>query len=132
MKAWKRLSINTAMIKVHRRLVSERYSIFSNLHILRRRGRFFFFWRRYSAYKHRRRRRKFLAEVMGSYTLKARAFARIKLFNYISNKLTTVVGHYEISHKRAAEAYAKIRYVWRLNNLRRAIFRLKILKTFCT
>jgi hypothetical protein len=61
---------------------------------------------------------------MGSYTLKARAFARIKLFNYISNTVTTVVGHYEKSHKKAAEAYAKIRYVWRLTDLRRAVFRL--------
>lgn len=28
-----------------------------------------------------------LAEVMGAYTLKARAFARIKLFNYTNRKV---------------------------------------------
>jgi hypothetical protein len=40
-----------------------------------------------------------LAEVMGNYTLKARSFARIKLFNFISNSIVTVVGHYEKAQK---------------------------------
>jgi hypothetical protein len=40
-----------------------------------------------------------LAEVMGNYTLKARCFARIKLFNFVSNSIVAVVGHYEKGQK---------------------------------
>jgi hypothetical protein len=36
---------------------------------------------------------------MGNYTLKARCFARIKLFNHISNSIVTVVGHYDKAQK---------------------------------
>lgn len=40
-----------------------------------------------------------LAEVMGNYTIKARCFARIKLFNFVSNNIVAVVGHYEKGQK---------------------------------
>lgn len=43
---------------------------------------FFRFWRNYAAFIIKKRRRRLLAEVMGNYTIKARTFARIKLFNY--------------------------------------------------
>jgi hypothetical protein len=64
-----------------------------------------------------------LAEVMGNYTLKARCFARIKLFNFVSNNIAAVVGHYGKAQKVAALAFAKIRYAWKKHDLRMALHR---------
>jgi hypothetical protein len=65
----------------------------------RKQKRFFVFWHFHAAFKHQKRRRRLLAEVMGNYTMKARCFARIKLFNHVHRNILVVVGHYDTSQK---------------------------------
>ncbi len=95
-----RFKLDQAM-RMHRRLVFKQFfkdwkiGILKesklNKHLinkLQRKFRVFFkFWRWMSATKHTKRQRKLLAEVMGCYSIKSRAFARIKLFIYQNKKV---------------------------------------------
>ena len=42
-----------------------------------------------------KRRKRYLAEVIGNYSLKARSFARIKLFIYNAERVNRVVGTFD-------------------------------------
>jgi hypothetical protein len=95
-----RFKLDQAM-RMHRRLVFKQFfkdwkiGILKesklNKHLinkLQRKFRVFFkYWRWMSASKHTKRQRELLAEVMGCYSIKSRAFARIKLFIYQNKKV---------------------------------------------
>ena len=95
-----RFKLDQAM-RMHRRLVFKQFfkdwkivilkESKLNKHLiskLQRKFRVFFkFWRWMSAAKHTKRQRELLAEVMGCYSIKARTFARIKLFIYQNKKV---------------------------------------------
>lgn len=74
----------------------------------------FVFWLHYTQACNVRRRRRILADVMGKYSLKARCFARIKLFNYYALLINKAAGKYEENHKRVFEGFARLREFLRL------------------
>eukprot|EP01038_Epipyxis_sp_PR26KG_P013402 gene13402-17970_t len=84
-----------------------------------RRKMFFRFWNALTIHKVIRRRRRMLAEVMGSYTIKARCFNRIKLFNFNTRRERVVVGGFNRKAKffRLFETY--VRQFKRLFTLRK-------------
>jgi hypothetical protein len=61
----------------------------------RRRARFFKFWDKLTSRLRIKRRRRYLAEIMGNYSLKARSFARIKLFIYNAERAQRIVGNFD-------------------------------------
>jgi len=111
-RGWRRVCVSSALVTRQLKVVLSRKS-----------KRFFIFWHKYSCFKHQKRRRRLLAEVMGSYALKSRAFYRIKLFNYINRNILVVVGHYETNQKIAAEGFAKLRWARTKHSLRKALHR---------
>lgn len=71
--------------------------------------KYFRFWRWDAACRHTKRQRKLLAEVMGCYSMKARVFSRIKLFNYTTKKVVSTVGNFNRHLKQFKEGGAHIR-----------------------
>ena len=55
---------------------------------------------------------------MGSYTIKARIFARIKLFNYTNRRLMATVAKFDKPVKFLRQAQAHLRIYFRLRDLR--------------
>jgi hypothetical protein len=86
-------------------------------------GRMFVFWRKFARKSHNQRRRRLLADVMGSYTVKARTFARIKLFNFLSLNILAATGETTPQQMLAKEGSAKLRYARTKHFMRRALFR---------
>ena len=86
-------------------------------------GRMFVFWRKYAGKSHNQRRRRLLADVMGNYTLKARVFARIKLFNFLSMNILAATGDTTPQQMLAHEGSAKLRYARSKHFLRKALHR---------
>ena len=78
----------------------------------------FKFWFKISQKRALQRKRKLLAEVMGCYTIKARMFARIKLFNYTNRRLMATVAKFDKSVKFLRQAQAHLRIYFRLRDLR--------------
>ena len=78
----------------------------------------FKFWRFVSSHKHLRRQRRLLAEVMSCYSIKARCFARIKLFIYQNKKVMATVGPFNPNIKRFREGVSHIRTFRKLATLR--------------
>jgi hypothetical protein len=68
--------------------------------------------------KNLKRRRCILADVMGDYTLKARAFNRIRLFVYSCNVINKAAGKYDKDKKRIYEGMARLREFERFGWLR--------------
>ncbi len=54
---------------------------------IRKRHRFFKFWDKLTSRMRIKRRKRYLAEIIGNYALKARCFARIKLFIYNTGRV---------------------------------------------
>lgn len=80
--------------------------------------RFFFFWFKLARRKTIKRRRRILGEVMGTYNIKARCFARIKLFNSNFKRIEQIVGSL---HKRGRQfrlAGTHLREFRRINSLK--------------
>jgi hypothetical protein len=78
----------------------------------------FLFWVKFAKRKVMRRRRRILASVIGTYNIKARIFARIKLFNQTIRKVEKIVG--TLAKKRRAYELAgcHLREYYRLHALR--------------
>lgn len=68
-----------------------------------------------------------LARVMGDYALKARTFARIKLFNYSTDKIHRAAGKYKKVTKLIVHGFFHIREFMRIGNLRLAFHRCVIM-----
>jgi hypothetical protein len=64
-----------------------------------------------------------LAEVMGAYTMKARCFARIKLFNYTSRKIWLFAGDRDLWVKKVNQGLGYIRSFVRLRTMRQGFHR---------
>eukprot|EP01032_Pedospumella_encystans_P023391 gene23391-26478_t len=63
--------------------------------LYRKRHRFFKFWDKLTSRMRIKRRKRYLAEIIGNYALKARCFARIKLFIYNTERVHRVVGSFD-------------------------------------
>lgn len=66
-----------------------------------------------------KRRRQILAEVMGAYTIKARFFHRIRLFNYTSTLINKAAGKFYVVKKQAFQGFAHLREFRRLWKMRK-------------
>lgn len=80
--------------------------------------RFFRFWRILSSKKRTRVRRILLAEVIGSYAIKARMFARIKLHNWMNRRLLSLGIQVYKGSKEFGLGVAHMRRHWRLRLMR--------------
>lgn len=78
----------------------------------------FKFWFTISQKQVLRRRRRLLAEVIGLYTLKARVFARIKLFNYNARRINAIAAKYDKPVKFLHQALSHLRIFIRLSDLK--------------
>ena len=112
MRAWKQVVIVSGAINRQLRVV-----------LSKKMARMFVFWRKYAGKSHNQRRRRLLADVMGSYTVKARVFARIKLFNFLSMNILAATGDTTPQQMMAQEGSAKLRYARAKHFMRRALFR---------
>ena len=74
----------------------------------------FNFWRKIASMRTVKRNKRILAEVMGNYSLKARAFYRIKLFNYQTGYIMRTVGTFNKHTKTEKMAFAHLREYIRL------------------
>jgi hypothetical protein len=112
MRAWRQIVIVNGAINRQLRIV-----------LSKKMGRMFVFWRMYAGKSHNQRRRRLLADVMGSYTVKARVFARIKLFNFLSLNILAATGDTTPEQMQAQEGSAKLRYARSKHFMRRALYR---------
>mmetsp|Transcript_21860 Transcript_21860/g.48872 ORF Transcript_21860/g.48872 Transcript_21860/m.48872 type:complete len:1042 (-) Transcript_21860:89-3214(-) len=88
--------------------------------LYRRRHRFFKWWDRLTVNLRNKRRGRYLADVMGNYSLKARAFARIKLFIFTSARLARYVGSFDKSGRAQKMGGFHLREYGRRSKLRKA------------
>ena len=86
----------------------------------------FKFWFKMAEKQVLRRRRRLLAEVMGCYTVKARTFARIKLFNYNTRRYAASADQFDKPVKMMRQGVAHLRYFLRLRDLRFFILHWKL------
>jgi hypothetical protein len=70
-----------------------------------------------------RRRRAIFAEVMGAYAIKARCFARVKLYNYVNRRINRCSGAHDRIAKSVAQGMSHIREFKRLRGRRDYIIR---------
>lgn len=80
--------------------------------------RFFRFWRILTSKKRTKVRRILLAEVIGSYAIKARMFARIKLHNWMNRRLLSLGIQVYKGSKEFGLGVAHMRRHWRLRLIR--------------
>ena len=113
-KQWKETCLTDAIIRK-----------FAQKKIYKLRILMFKFWFKTSQTHALKRRRKLLAEVMGCYTVKARIFARIKLFNYMNRRLMASVAKFDKPVKFLRQAQAHLRIYFRLHDLRSYILHWK-------
>ena len=113
-KQWKETCLTDAAIRK-----------FSLKKIYKLRILMFKFWFKISQKRALKRRRKLLAEVMGCYTIKARIFARIKLFNYTNRRLMASVAKFDKPVKFLRQAQAHLRIYFRIRDLRSYLFHWK-------
>jgi len=89
------------------------------MHQLRKKYvRFFRFWRILTSKKRTKVRRILLAEVIGSYAIKARMFARIKLHNWMNRRLLSLGIQVYKGSKEFGLGVAHMRRHWRLRLMR--------------
>lgn len=91
---------------------------FGRIRFVRLRNAYIKFWRQYARRKITRRRKRLLAEVMGLYAIKARIFARIKLFNYNTKRLAAVVGKADLSIRVSQLGGYHLREYYRLTRMK--------------
>ena len=84
---------------------------------------FFIFWLHETQRNTLKRRRRLLAEIMCKYTMKARAFNRIRLFNYNMVYINKVAGRHYKDKKMIFEGFARLREFRRLYALRKRFHR---------
>jgi len=94
---------------------------FANRKVFQRRRIYFRWWRKIAIKRVILRRKKVLAEVMGNYILKARTFARIRIYNYSERKLRVFADKFDPKFKTYRQAGYHIRNFFRLNAQRLAI-----------
>ncbi len=108
------------------RLVSLRESGVRNYimkKMYRKRKRLFLWLYSYTKHKWRKRKKRMLADVMGMYAIKARCFARIRLFNYNTARLRYLVGGLDKNGKKHLLAGTHLREFRRLNTEKVAFHR---------
>jgi len=81
-------------------------------------GKSFRFWRVLASHKKLKRQRRLLGEVMGVYSVKARCFARIKLYVYQVKKVMATVGPFNPHVKTFRHGGMHIRQYRRLSRMR--------------
>ncbi len=84
-----------------------------------RKVQFFNFWRKLASTRAVKKKRRILAEVMGNYSLKARAFFRIKLYNFQTGYIMRTVGTFNKHAKTQKSAFSHLREYIRLIWLRK-------------
>jgi hypothetical protein len=89
----------------------------------RRRVRFFVFWRKLTARLRIKRRRRYLAEVIGNYALKARCFVRIKLFIFNAERIHRVAGSFDRRGRLQKLGGYHLRQYSRLSRMRKLFHR---------
>jgi len=102
--------------------IASAQGVFVRLHIkkkaIKKRVVFFFFWLHHAQKCRLQRRRKLLAEVMCNYTIKARIFNRIKLYNYTKVLINRSAGKHYKDNKLVFEGYARLRTFRRMYSVR--------------
>eukprot|EP01031_Cornospumella_fuschlensis_P038311 gene38311-46556_t len=86
---------------------------------MRYKRRFLRFWLSYSKRRLARRKRRLLADIMGTYAIKARCFLRIKIHNANYKHIQKVVGSLHKNARQFALAGTHLRNYFRLVQLRR-------------
>jgi hypothetical protein len=94
---------------------------FSMKKVFQRRRLYFRFWRKLAIKKVILRRKRFLAEVMGNYIMKARYFARIRIYNYSERKLVLFANKFDPKWKTYRQGGYHLRNFWRLIGQRKAL-----------
>ena len=84
-----------------------------------RKVQFFNFWRKLASTRAVKTKRRILADVMGAYSCKARAFYRIKLFNFQTGYIMRTVGTFNKHAKSQKAAFSHLREYVRINWLRK-------------
>jgi len=84
-----------------------------------RKVQLFKFWRKLASTRAVKVKRRILAEVMGDFSLKARYFYRIKLFNYQTGYIMRTVGTFNRHAKKQKAAFSHLREYVRLAWLRK-------------
>jgi hypothetical protein len=112
---WKKETLTASII---RRFAIKKYKM--------KQRSMFKFWFKMAEKQVLRRRRRLLAEVMGNYTIKARTFARIKLFNYNTRRYAASADQFDKPVKMMRQGVAHIRYFLRLRDLRYFILHWKL------
>lgn len=107
-REWKIISAQGVFVRIHLRKKS-----------YKKRNILFLFWLHFAQKCRLKRRRKILAEVMCNYTLKARCFNRIKLYNYSRVLINRTAGRFDKNKKFIFEGYARLRQFVRLYDLRK-------------
>lgn len=91
---------------------------FSQTLFTRKLFRFFTFWQKLARRRTIRHRRKTLAETIGTYAIKARCFARIKLFIQNYKRIEGTIGIMHARGRYFKLAGTHLREFRRINNLR--------------
>lgn len=108
LREWKVISAQGVFVRIHLRKKA-----------MRKRVVFFYFWLHHAQKCRLGRRRKLLADVMCNYTIKARIFNRIKLYNYTKVLINRSAGKHYKDNKLIFEGYARLRTFRRMYSLRK-------------